>query len=285
MEEKNWLIGTASFGAIYGLSNRQAPAGDEVGQLIEDARTTKFSGFDTAPSYGTSEVLLGNSSLKGFDVYSKVFPSQDLLDFDDLAEKVDASLIALGIDRLRGVGMHSPIALFEAGPAGERNLKQLVDSGRAETWGVSVYTLDELYAVVDRFTPSFIQVPANILDRRFLNPDLIDLLLSSGIETHVRSVFLQGLLLLEIETIPPHLEPLRPALEDLADLARMLGLSPVELSVGFIGNIPDVHSVVLGVNSRLQLDELDLAIRKRSDVLGHSELPSVTSELLDPRTW
>jgi aryl-alcohol dehydrogenase-like predicted oxidoreductase len=285
MEEKNWLIGAASFGASYGLNNHQPLANDELGLLIEDTRNTMFSGFDTAPSYGRSETLLGSSSLQGFDLYSKIWPSQNLLDFDDLTHKVDVSLLNLGVKSLRGVGMHSPAALFEFGSAGERNLKELVDSGRAESWGVSVYTMDELLAVIDRFSPSFIQVPANILDRRFLDPNLIERLLSHGIETHVRSVFLQGLLLLDIEAIPPYLEPLRPALGELADLAKVLGLSAVELSVGYIANIPGVNSVVLGVNSRSQLSELDLAIRRSSSSNWDLELPSVTSDLIDPRTW
>lgn len=285
MEEKNWLIGAASFGTSYGLNNQTNLANDEVGLLIEDARNTKFSGFDTAPSYGKSEVLLGSSSLQGFDVYTKILPSQNLLDFDDLTKKVDASLLDLGVECLRGVGMHSPATLFEFGGAGERNLKELVDSGRAESWGVSVYTMDELIAVTERFTPSFIQVPANILDRRFLDPNLIDRLLSLGVKTHVRSVFLQGLLLLDIEAIPPFLEPLRPALKELAELAKVLELSAVEMSLGFIANIPEVNSVVLGVNSRNQLAELDLAIRSSSSTPGDIEWPSVTSDLLDPRMW
>ena len=60
--------------------------------------------------------------------------------------------------------------------------------------GISVYNPDVL-KIVSKYKFDIIQFQGNAIDRRFLNRKNLDHYKSLGIELHVRSIFLQGVLL------------------------------------------------------------------------------------------
>ena len=59
--------------------------------------------------------------------------------------------------------------------------------------GISIYDTNTLNYLTQNFNIGVIQCPYNILDKRILTTGWFDKL-KKGIETHVRSIFLQGLL-------------------------------------------------------------------------------------------
>lgn len=285
MHERSWWVGTASFGAPYGIANKSPIASGQIELLVGEIEDSNFSGFDTAPSYGNAESLLGESDLTGLGIYSKLPSSVDLADPVEVLRAIGASLNTLGVSSLSGIGMHSSNALFEAGIQGERNIQLALDEGLADQWGVSVYTEDELVAVFRKFSPDFVQVPASILDRRFLSPRVVELFQSRGVSMQVRSVFLQGLLLLEPDEIPRSFSEVIPALSQINEVAQDLGLTRTELAVTFISKANHIGSIVLGVNSIEQFRQLDSAIANSALDLSGVEWPTVSDQLLDPRGW
>src|SRR5208282_2683516 len=70
----------------------------------------------------------------------------------------------------------------------------------------------------------------------------------------VRSVFLQGVLLMTPERLPDHLKAFAPLLAALADAARRSGRSIPELLVTAVRDVPGVTSVVIGVDTASQLE-------------------------------
>ena len=68
--------------------------------------------------------------------------------------------------------------------------------------GISIYSPSQLDLILPKFSIDIVQAPFNIVDRRILNSGWLEKLSKKNIETHIRSVFLQGLLLMQYEKIP-----------------------------------------------------------------------------------
>ena len=60
--------------------------------------------------------------------------------------------------------------------------------------GFSIYQTNSLSKLISNYNFDVVQCPYNILDKRILNTGWFDNLKNQGKEIHVRSIFLQGLL-------------------------------------------------------------------------------------------
>ena len=102
---------------------------------------------------------------------------------------------------------------------------------RARGWtsriGASVYNSDQLALVESRFQPQLVQLPLNVLDRRPIVSGMLARLKAAGVEIHARSVFLQGLLLMEPDELPEFFAPVRPIFVGLREKWQQRGLAPL----------------------------------------------------------
>ena len=80
--------------------------------------------------------------------------------------------------------------------------KEMQNKNIINKLGFTVYQPEELVYLVKKFKPDLVQIPYSIFDRRFHNSGWIDKLYDLGIEIHVRSIFLQGLLLSNTLRLP-----------------------------------------------------------------------------------
>ena len=127
-------------------------------------------------------------------------------------DSLAASLDRLKVGAVHGFLVHQSDALARTG------WQHLVDAmleARARGWtsriGASVYNSDQLALVESRFRPDIIQLPLNVLDRRPVTSGMLARLKAAGVEIHARSVFLQGLLLMEPDELPEFFAPVRQA--------------------------------------------------------------------------
>jgi aryl-alcohol dehydrogenase-like predicted oxidoreductase len=97
-------------------------------------------------------------------------------------------------------------------------------------------------------------VPANIADCRFEQSGLLTAAAKLDIAVFVRSVFLQGVLLMTPERLPEHLKAFTPLLAALVDAGRRSGRSVLELLITAVRDVPGVTSLVLGVDTVSQLE-------------------------------
>jgi len=65
------------------------------------------------------------------------------------------------------------------------------------------------------------------LDQRLIRSGRLDRLKQAGVEIHARSVFLQGLLLMDARDLPPYFETVRGHLEGYRAYLLQRGLSPL----------------------------------------------------------
>lgn len=281
------VLGTVQFGLDYGVTNQAGELSDAaVSGILAQASESGIRLLDTAADYGSSQSRLGSvGAARDFQFVTKFSLPADGVQMSPEA-LFRESMQTLQTEHLAGVLFHKPsdfadprcleaVALLRAGR----------DAGEIERIGVSVYSQAELEAALEVFPDlSLVQLPANVLDFSLLESDLMTELHSRGVQVHVRSVFLQGLLLADPAQLPTFFTAMVPALEQLRALAATTGHSVLELVLGKMRAHPEVDAVVFGATTVDELTEVTQAWELAATVADYA-LPEVPRELLDPRQW
>ncbi len=187
------------------------------------------------------------------------------------------------VESLKGLYFHDSNFLLESDPAWIESLIDAIQTtGKVEKVGASVYELSEVLAISERHPRiSLFQVPENIADQRLRNSKEIKTLHENGIEFHVRSVFLQGLLLMK--NAPTQLATAQPFLDSLNDIAHRRNCSSLEICVSYLKQLRWASKFIIGVSKSIQLQEIIAAQSYETEEVIFSESPPV--EVLDPRKW
>jgi aryl-alcohol dehydrogenase-like predicted oxidoreductase len=276
-------LGSAQFGLDYGVSNSdgRTPA-DEVSGILALAREAGVRVLDTAAAYGDAESALGGAGLAGFRVVTKL-PAGTRA--KNVEHALRTSLARLGLEACYGLLLHDADDLVAAdGAAIVAALERVRDVGLVSKIGVSAYSADQLAVTLTEMTPDLVQVPVNAMDQRLLKDGSLARLKELGIEVHARSVFLQGLLLMEPDELPAALATAREPLVRFRQLAAKNAWTPVRAALGFVTGLAEVDKVICGVNDRAQLREL----LSSSDPLPAEPFNALALEdrdIIDPTRW
>ena len=272
-------LGTVQFGLNYGISNRsgQTPI-KEVSKILQCALESNITTIDTASTYGNSEEILGHSiNDKRFDIVTKTIPTfKDKINSRDIqvvSDGVFESLIKLKSDRLDGLLVHHcDDLMIDGGGALFRCLNDLKAQNLFSKLGVSVYSVDEIEFVLRNYDIDLIQIPMNVFDQRLLQSGMLKKLQNSGVEVHVRSAFLQGLVFMDPQKLPPNLAKHSIYLTKFISLIKELEISPATACLAFLMQQPEIKKVICGVNSVLQLQQLIQTV---------SSLPQINKSVFD----
>lgn len=280
-------MGTVQFGLDYGINNPRGRVPEtEVATILHLAASAGVRMLDTSSAYGSAEEVLGRvlaGSRECFDLVSKLAKGA----VESIDSQIDLTFRRLGVERLYGYLCHH-FDFHLAHPAVWEGLRRLKDEGRVRKIGFSLYHPAELRALFDQgVTPDIIQVPYSVLDRRF-EPLLAECDLR-GIEVHVRSIFLQGLLLGVPEALPMHFQPLRNRVALVRDAAAAAGVTPSQLLLVWTCQRPGIARVVIGVdtpaNLEVNLAAVDLAERVRPHLTALDGMSEADERLILPTHW
>jgi len=292
------MLGTVQFGMPYGVANRTGqPSYDDVRKIVAAAVAGGVNCFDTAAAYGTSEEVLGRV-LHELNIADKVIVVTKIrpLTPEELADhKLAAKAIEDSVEEsLRRLQMeHLPIVLFhrEIDAAYVDVLSQLQTRGLIEHFGVSCDNQPGPAAqFVNDGHVSALQIPANILDHRHPRSGIFSKCQSHDVAVFIRSVYLQGLLVMPEDRIPAALHAVVPARRTLQTIAAAAGLTLAELSLRYMLSQPGVTSVLTGVETVTQVHD-NLAMFSRGklsdDILSAIDLASIelSETLLTPAKW
>lgn len=286
-------LGTVQFGGDYGVSNtggRTPP--DEVARILALAEREGIGLLDTAALYGDSEAVLGSALRRGhpFRIVSKTLKFDvariSQADASALRAGFENSLRRLRQDRIHGLLIHTAADLLR--PGGDllwAVLTELKREGLVEKIGVSVYTGSEIESILARFGPDLVQLPLNVLDQRLLANGQLARLKSQAVEIHARSIFLQGLLLMQDTPVPSTLARFRPQLERVWQACRRAAVSPLDLSLAFVKSVTTVDAAIVGVAAAAQLAQIVTALRSSTSVADFATFACDDEELLNPSLW
>ncbi len=252
-------LGTVQFGLDYGVSNTTGRTGpEEAARILSAARAAGVRVLDTAAAYGDSERVLGRllEPGHGFAVVTKLMPPGQGRELTpDMAwRSLEGSLERTGQERFHGIMVHHASDLLA--PGGEALFAAMEDmrvQGLAGRIGCSLYHGAQVDALLERFEPGIVQIPVNALDQRLVAGGQLERLAARGVEVHARSVFLQGLLLMDPEGLDPWFEPVRGHLAAWRAFVEEACMTPVQAAMAFMRTVPGVDTVLVGVNTAAQL--------------------------------
>lgn len=209
------ILGTAQLGSNYGVVNRTGqPSEAETAKILTLAVRSGITHFDTARAYGDAESRIGRlapgNTKTSIKIVTKLRPLDTLP--DDASERevrtaVDASVYDscrnLGRECLDILMFHRSADMARWHGTATRRLAELVTEGVIDALGVSVYTPDEAIKCLSDEYITHLQIPFNLFDSRWLGKNFLNKLTQHpSVGIHVRSVFLQGLLLNQAHTWP-----------------------------------------------------------------------------------
>jgi aryl-alcohol dehydrogenase-like predicted oxidoreductase len=281
-------LGTVQFGLPYGVSNHKGIVPEaEVQSILKLAQENKIDTLDTAVSYGESEHCLGIAGVRAWKIVSKLPPiPHDCENVDHwITGTVKSSLQRLTVSRLHGLLLHRPAELLETrGEVIYRTLENLKNEGLVQKIGISIYEPAELDVILSRYDFDLVQAPFSILDRRLADTGWMDRLHKMGTELHVRSIFLQGLLLMPPALRPKKFDRWGRVWTEWARWLAANNLDAVTACLRFANSFPKISKIIIGVDSEQQLKE---AIR-----VSAGKLPDCppfclddSAELLNPARW
>ena len=289
------VLGAAQLGMEYGIANKTGrPDSDLAKKIVKTAWESGIKIYDTAQEYGESEIVLGNAmQLLGLcsepRVITKLDPNLDHLDKYALERAIRRSLDRLNLPTLHGLMLHREeyLELWERG-LGDI-LRGFVTRGLTEYVGSSVYSPKKAVLALGTDGIDMIQIPSNIFDRRFEQAGVFELAQRRGKEIYVRSVFLQGLILMNTDELPERMQFAVEVLNKLEDLSRETGLSKQDLSLNYVRETFPETNVVFGAETPEQVRKnvntwarplsVDVLLRLQQD------FAEVSEEMIDPRWW
>jgi aryl-alcohol dehydrogenase-like predicted oxidoreductase len=282
-------LGTVQFGLDYGVANTDGKMDTTtMTSILQQAWAKGIDTLDTAISYGESEKRLGMTNVKDWRIVTKLpeIPNECTNINTWILNQVQKSLLRLRVTRISALLLHRPDQLLESnGVEIWKALQDLKQKNIVEKIGFSVYDCNQLDALWNSFQPNIVQMPYNLLDQRFLISGWMKKMNDAGVEIHVRSIFLQGLLLMSKSDRPEKFNHWKEIWEVLDAWLLEYDITAVEAAISFAMDNPYIDKIVVGVDNVQQLEEILSIILKRKIVHPPKSLHTSDVRLINPSQW
>ena len=272
------VLGTAQFGAGYGITNERGRLSDvEVAAIMDHAFAEGIRCVDTAAGYGDAQARL-RPWADALTITTKVAGQEA----GSIRTRLERSLAELGVESIDACLLHDWSALnTDEQQAAAVALESCRAAGLVRNVGISAYDETDLLGARAAFDQlDVVQVPANALDRRLDASPVVSELAAAGTRVQVRSVFLQGLLAAPSQAaLGAHL-----SVVSYHRACAAAGRSPLAVALGHVRALPWASEIVVGVTSPGELDDIWRAWQEVPS-LAADELASDDIALIDPRNW
>jgi len=289
------VLGTAQLGMDYGIANTVGkPDLQRAREIVLTAWEGGIRYFDTAQAYGNSERILGDilADLEITDqaqIITKPAPNVDHSNKKDMEAALKKSLKNLRTGRLYGLMLHREefLDIFEIGLAD--TLKGFLKHGVVDNIGVSLYSPSKAKTALTSEIVHMLQVPANICDHRFRNEGVFALAKEKKAAIFIRSVFLQGLLVMDIKALPGKMQHAVPVIEQMESLCRKHSITKQGLALSYVRQKYPHAFIIIGAETQQQLvnnlciwkNDLAESIMTQVDKL----FTNVDEKIVNPTLW
>ncbi len=279
-------LGTAQFG-LDGAAARGRPPEAEVSDLLGLAGKAGVGVLDTGAASGHGEAVIGAVMPRPSPFKVSIKAARGERGPAYVEAEARASLARLGLTRADAIIVQAAGDLFSTyGLAMWERLKALKAMGLFAKIGISAYASDDPAGLARRFRPDIIQAPASLLDQRLLTDGSLMAVRDLGVEVHLRSIFLNGLLFRPPPgRVPPEL---RAAQARLSRARRMIAegrSDPLQAALGFALSRPEASAVIVGVATAAELGAVIAAAASPPPDLDWDDMALEDPEALDPRRW
>ena len=288
MISKKLCLGSANFGERYGLNNKSPIAKKDLDKIFKFLKSKKYIFIDTAINYKNSEIIIGKYSDKKFRIISKLpkIPKK-ILDIDNwILQRAKNSCERLKVKKLYGLLIHDTNDLRNKKKSKKiyQALNNLKNKNIVEKIGLSIYDPKELSLFINDYDFKIVQSPLNIFDRRIIDSGWLKKLKKKGIEFHARSIFLQGLLVKDIDKIDKFFKSFKKRFIKFENWTKKIKISKVEACLRFVNSIKGVDKIIIGNNNEKQFIN-NYSILKKPKLYAPNILKIRYGKILNPKFW
>ena len=288
VDVRKLALGTVQFGINYGIGNNSGQVRpSEVSKILGLANSSAIQTLDTAIAYGESEAVLGKQDLSDFSLITKLpavpIDTSDVVSWAN--HQLQCSLQRLNIKAVDGLLLHRPAQLLEKfGGALYRQLENFKQQGLVKRIGISIYEPEELDLLCEYFHFDLIQAPFNIIDNRLYETGWLKRLSDMGTAVHVRSVFMQGLLLMSELQRSKKFSRWDGLWKEWDQWLKETQQTPLQACLRHALAVPEIEKVVVGVDSVTQLQQI-IEASKGGYQPAPPGLSMTDKDLLNPSHW
>ena len=282
------ILGSANFNQIYGITKNFINK-KEIKRSFNLALKNNIRIIDTSPLYNKSEKIIGLLNNDKFKIISKIPKIPRNIKKKNIKKwvklKVSNSLKNLKIKKFECLLLHNVDSLLSKnGNEIYKNIKNMKTIGLTNKIGISIYDFNILDKILKKFKFDLIQAPFNILDQRLVTTGWLKKLKKRKIKVYVRSIFLQGILLLKHNQLPEKLKKLNKNLIIWENWLKKNKFKPLQVCISFVLNQRQLDGIVVGYNNKNQLNQI-LKQKKMKSSFSIPNLNIRNRKLIDPRKW
>lgn len=285
MISKKIIIGSANVNIGYGLKKNRINE-KEFNKLMNFAYSKGVKTIDTSPLYKDSEKIIGLSK-KNFNVITKIPKIPLNLKTYEIEnwikkkiinsqKKLKKKIYGILIQNIETLTIYKVQIVLNA-------LLNLKKKRFFKKIGISIYKLKILRIILKPNIIDFVQLPYNFFDQNISKKKAISDLKKKNIEIHVRSIFLQGLLLKKKLNLPKKLKKLYNLIIRWQIWLKKNKIDPVDACLACVLQNKDIDKLVIGFDT---IDNFNDVINfKKPKINMNNFKVKINQNLLDPRKW
>ena len=224
--------------------------------------------------------------LKNFDFISKIIFPENKIEVNKWSYKETKKILERTSQKsLYALLLHEPnVMLKNLGQDIYNSLLELKTKKLVKKIGLSANNMDDIMPIINKYHFDLVQIPLNVFDRRAIDLGIIKQLKSQKIELHVRSIFLQGLLLMSKKERPLKFSSWENHFYIWERWLQDNKISPLQACLSFIYSIKDIDYIVIGVQNLAQINQI---LQQNFDdlELNFDNLSISDLNLIDPSKW
>ena len=274
-------LGTANFGYHYGFKNKKINL-NLAKTIFLNLKKYKISNIDTAFDYYSFFNILPKLMVNSLKLNTKISFKNRCFNYKTLEKEIRKALLTLKIKNFECLMVHD-FYLLSKKEINKTNLllQKLKKNYLIKKVGISVYSPAELVKTWSIWKPDVVQLPLNLIDKRFLETGWINRLKRSNIEIEVRSIFLQGILLSPPDIIKN--KKLQNIVKKFIIWSSQHSVSRINACLSFIKE-QNIDRIIFGTETRNQLNEF-LKAFKSERLFYPKNFFQKNKYLVDPRYW
>lgn len=279
------ILGSAQFGMSYGLEGQSQIKARDFDQIMAQAKYLDIKKIDTAFSYGDAHERILNSKFYSDYEYITKIPSMQRLNSKNLM--VDTlNKFLQNSEKCFNKNLYGILFHDQNDYTSKNNSLELIKLinkfclDKNIKVGCSCYDINAIHKAIDKGA-NLLQMSFNCFDQRLKSCRDI---FQENITLHVRSIFLQGALLMKLEKVEKIFPEKKNYFGMWHDWLSEKKLKPLEGALSHVKSLDFCSGVVVGVSTFSELEEI-VDVWREVKPISEINLQTFDEYLIDPRLW